>query len=124
MTRKIIGTVLVVLAPTMLFGGVAYAKGGGGSSSVKTPFETAASVSCSGELSWSVKVGAQTGQWIQVRLDVNEGGGTIGSLPAYAAGSYSGTYAVDPTRDHMVLFRRVVEGKVEEAISTTVSACV
>jgi hypothetical protein len=121
MTRKIIGTFLLVLAPTMLFGGVAYGKGG---ASVKTPFETAGSLSCTGELSWSVKVGSQAGQWIQVRLDVNEGGGTIGSQPAYAAGTYSGTYAVDPSRDHTVLFRRVVEGKVEEAVSRTVSACV
>ena len=120
MSRKIIGTVLLVLAPTMLFGGVAYAKGGGG---VKTPFDAAGSLSCSGQWSWSVNVGTQAGQWIQVRLDVNEGGGTIGSQPAYRAGTYSGTYAVDPTRDHTVLFRRVVEGKVEEAVSRTVSAC-
>ena len=114
--RPFLGALLAVatLVAVVALAGPAHAKGG-----VKTPFETTAT--CSGtELAWTLTLGRQTGQRYAVVLDSATTGGTsIGSGDGSAGGTYFGTTRVSPGT-HAVLFRRIVEGKVEEAVSRTV----
>ena len=87
---------------------------------VLTPFETTATLFCDGTLAWSVTVGAVPGQRFSVAVDLVPRFATAASTP----GTRSGTLAVDPSVAHAVLFRRIVEAKVEEALSVSTGPCV
>ena len=85
-----------------------------------TPFDTKAALYCDGTLQWTVTVGNVPGQRFTVAVDLT---------PRFAAAAdtaktYFGQVTVDPSKSHTVLFRRVVEAKVEEAISVDTGPCI
>ena len=85
-----------------------------------TPFDTTATLFCDGTLAWSVTVGAVPGQRFSVAVDLVPRFATAAHTP----GTRSGTLAVDPSVAHAVLFRRIVEAKVEEAVNVSTGPCV
>lgn len=85
-----------------------------------TPFDTKAALYCDGTLQWSVTVGNVPGQRFTVGVDLV----TRFAAAANTAKTHSGSLTADPSKSHAVLFRRIVEAKVEEAVSVNTGACI
>jgi hypothetical protein len=111
---------LVAFAAVVCFGAAtAEAKGGSG----RTPFDVSAVYVCdgTGTIAWAATVGTAAGQAVWVKVDFTT---TIALPSTPSAGTYTGAAPGFANTAHTVLFRRVMNAKVEEQVTVITSPCI